>query len=198
MLSDSEFKAEIQQWPQTTTKLFKTLGEGVWIKARPSNEVAPQIWMVGDAAKVHPDGLYLFLVKDNNVCDAICFECCTSEINFKSSRAKYLVEHQNLQIDLPGSWLEAEIPTMGLGGPMKSRAEIVGVRNPERRSVRFLKVVYFLSKEVFQRVAHANLGRSYEYFTSNSPNISAVPMQTFLKGVSPASHYLGKWSYTNA
>ena len=196
-MKDKTAKNLLRAWPSCTTKWGVQKKHILWMRARPiiGKVKSPQLRVPGSKHfKLQPDGLWVLLMSKEGFTDIIAMEVCSSEVNFHSKRSRYLPLGSSLMIQIPKIWLKQErrfgkgkdSPTWRLTGSFTEEPE-----KDLMLPVRFLRVLFFLSDDLYSRAYSNIVPAGHEYFSplSGLKGYKGQQMQNFLQGMTKAGHF---------
>lgn len=197
-LLDSEARDLLRTWPSSPKDLWSAPdGTSHWLRAWPR---APESKIPGPMLgaprvsryRTRPDGLWLNLGRRGLV-DAFCVECCGTIQNLNDKRARYVVVGSSLVVNCPKAWLSEDMRLQG--GRVMSRWEVLGLQRAPSVSwnlpVRFLRVLYAIPDEHYDRWAVSNVPAPFEFFCRHSSlgSYASQKMQKFLRSMSPEHQF---------
>jgi len=202
MAGDDAGKAALRKWP-TRTQLWSKPGSGVyWLRAQPKETgkkaTGPRLVAPGSKLfKTQPDGLWITFGNDDETAggarfaDCVAVEVCGTMQNLWDKRWRFASRTSSSVLDVPKKWLKETVKTVGFAGPIRSRADLLGVEPvPVEVPVRYLRVLYTLPAARFPNAASELLLEGHEYLASQASLkvYHGQPMQRFLKGMAPHLH----------
>lgn len=199
-LGDREAKDILLKWPTRTNTLWSTpTGSGYWLQAQPkpasSAESTPTVRVPGaELFKTQPDGMWVFL-NDTVFADIVCVEVCLTVQNLNDKRSRYSAAVRSLVLHCPHEWLHAEISLQKGGKEKRWRASRSIKLSPKQElmvPVRFARVLYALSNDLYATWTSHNVPGGHEYFCRHSSldNYNSPRTQQFLRQMSFATHFM--------
>ena len=202
VLSDAAAKEMLRSWPERTRALWHpALGSGYWLRALPKVGAVPcpKLQLPGRALfATQPDGLWAY-IKPDEFADVIVIEVCGTAQNLNDKRSRYFPTGAALLLKLPQSWLLESIQIQS--GTPKARWKAFATFPPDasapeedlRLPVRFLRVLYALPNDLYDRWIVSSTCAAHEFYCRHSSlgNHRAPATRSFLRRLSPDSHYLG-------
>lgn len=199
-MKDSDAKAVMMKWPAVTSVLFGGSEDFPWIRAQPRDEketaTSPFLLQAGnEALRTQPDGMFIRPVKDFQAMDVVSFEVCSSLQNMNDKRSRYAATTSALVVDTREGWWRR--PVQGRRSrwqKVTNGLEDWGDAEDFWSPVRYLRVVYVLSKTDLERFRADGVAAGHEYLMrfSSLASISSQNFRVFLDRLSPDSHFYTK------
>jgi hypothetical protein len=170
-MKDSQAKKLLLQWPGRTKRLWQIPEKsGFWVRARPSPAKSSPVFSAPGSdlfkpPKTQPDGLWVFAKKF--YADAIVIEVCGTIQNLNDKRSRYIPASHSLVLTCPKSWLRSDIALPHGGSQPVWKSLQFLQTEPDKEliiPVRFLRVLYALKSNDYDKWASAHSPAGYEFF----------------------------------
>lgn len=173
-MKDSEGKAILRRWPDTT-QLFTWSGAKKVLKAHPPGALASLSTLGLKSSETHPDGAYVSLRKAGSpgsvfVADAFFIEVCNSLPNLGDKRSRYMPSHETRHLNLRKTWFSKHV-RWGRSVNGNCIWELLGLENSPSSSIdapiRALRVLYVLREKDFATVRNSVVPNGFEFFATD-------------------------------
>jgi hypothetical protein len=195
-LNDKQAKEVfLSAWPGNTRSVWAVpSGATTWIRAQPKQidykATTPLIRRTGlTHFKTQPDCLYVAIEHRMRFADVICLEVCGNRTNFLDKRSRYSASTSALTLSIESAWLDEPLHSK------KTRAEYFGISvlpvGPTEVPIRYLRVLYSVPTELYQKIQHGVALEGHEYMCEHSSlkSIRSKRFIEFLRRMDPETHY---------
>jgi hypothetical protein len=181
-MRDSEGKAILRHWPDTTS-LFNLPGGKKFIKAFPPSPIASLVTFGTTGPFTEPDGAYISIIPplspyDLPSVDALFIEVCGSGLtNLRDKKSRYQPTFESKGIEFTPAWFSKILKQPGNPAGIEAWAALGLKSLPTSRLralFRIIRVLYVVPDGLLNSITTYEVPKGYEYFTSDTRFRSTV------------------------